>query len=102
MGRLETAEEAALRRYRNDVRFRAIVQSVVSAAMIEHGRIDPDRAGRAANEIATKACAILLETVFRDDAELNAQRQMAESYRKLAEEALVRSPHPPIFIGKPL
>lgn len=87
-------------RYRRDARFHALATSIVARVMNDHGRVDPERADQEAADIATRVAALVLETVFTEDAELNVQREIAERYCKLAEDALACSPIlPPIFIG---
>lgn len=90
-------EKTASERYREDARFNAIVQSIVSRVMKERGPVDPERADRDAYEIAIRVAAMVLETIFQEDAELNAQRELAERYKKIAEDALMFAP-PPMFI----
>jgi hypothetical protein len=87
----------ASERYRRDHRFHAIAQSVVTSVLREHGPVDPERADRDAYDIAIKVAAMVLETVFRDDAELNAQRAIADQYKKLALESLGFRPMPPLI-----
>lgn len=91
---------AAIERYSTDRRFRAVAQSIVSRVMIEHGRVDSERADRDASDIAIKVAVPLLETVFEEDAELNAMRHERDTYRKLAEDALRIAPMPS-FLVKP-
>lgn len=89
-------------RYDRDPRFRAIAQSVIREAMGEYTMRNPDADWREADRLATNVAAILLERVFKNDAELNAQREIAERYKKLCEETLAVSTRPPpimIFTG---
>ena len=98
--RAEHIKSLAIDRYRNDARFRALAMSTVSRAMHDHGRVDPYKADRDACDIATTACVVLLETIFQEDAELNAMRRERDEYKKIAERALALSPIPPIFLTK--
>ena len=86
--------------YHRDIRFRAIVQSIVAREMNAHGPIDPDRAALAAHDIATAVAATLLQTIYEEDAELREQKAIADRYRQLAEGALLVSSAPPISFTK--
>lgn len=89
----------ARERYEKDQRFRVIAQSVAARVMQDHlrerGQIDPDCAEEEAGDIALKVAVIMLETIFQNDAELNAQREMADRYRSIAESTVRLSVKPP-------
>jgi len=87
--------------YRRDARFHSIAASIVAHELDKHGRIDPDNADREAYDIATAVAAKLLQTIYEEDAELSAQKAIADQYRKLAERALMVSPVPPILVQSP-
>jgi hypothetical protein len=78
--------------YRNEHRFNQVVQTVVFRQMHEYGPIDPHEAPRAASEIATAACAFLLQRVYEDDAELKEWKRIAERMQKLALDSAMLSP----------
>ena len=90
--RAQATALAARKRYKIDLRFRSMVQSVVGQTRKELGRINPDRAERDATELALQSCALLIETIFQNDAELNALRHQVDAFRKMAEDALRLSP----------
>lgn len=92
-------EIAARRRYQSDLRFRGVAQSIVARVMQAHGPVDPERADLEASNIALDVCVMLLETVFREDAELGAMRAERDHFKVLAEQALRRSPMPPIMLS---
>lgn len=96
----EAISRRAIERYRNDARFRAVANYIVHRAMKEHGRIDPEYADEAAFRIAERATVLLLETIFENDAELKAQRELADHYKKMAEGALMITPLPGPFLAK--
>lgn len=77
-------ERQARERYHTDPRFRAIVQSVVHDALERH----PQFQNREGHDLGVDMAATLLERIFVEDAELQAQRALADHYRKLLEEGL--------------
>jgi hypothetical protein len=91
----ETAE--AVHRYRNDPRFRATTQSVVHEALQDFMRRNPGADHRAAHDLATEVAALMQARLFAADAELLAQREIAERYKRLAEDALSTSNRPPLL-----
>ncbi len=91
---------SAADRYNNDARFRAIAQSIVSRVLHAHGPINPEEADREAYDIAIRVAALLLETVFQNDAMLKAMREERDAFQKMAEDALCMSPMP-ISMRKP-
>lgn len=91
----------SVKRYHNDQRFRAITQSVVHEAMREYIDRNPDADYREAHRLAEKVAAIMQERLFNEDAELTTQRQLADHYRKIAEDALALSPQAPFFVPAP-
>lgn len=93
---VERVKKAA-HQFRNDARFRALVDSTVHEAFTEHGRIDPERAERDAHEIATWAAALLLARIYEQDAELRATREERDNYRALAENAFASTPSPMVW-----
>lgn len=95
----ETAMRAAEAMFR-ERRFAALVHSVVSQAVHKHGRIAPDDADRGAYDLATEVAAILLQTIYENDAELKAQKALADEYRKIAEDALDLSPMPLFILNR--
>lgn len=95
-----TVLERALLRYRTEARFRATVQSVVAQAMQKHGRVDPHRADHEAHDIATEVGAILLQTIYDEDAELNGLAHERDHFRAIAEQVLLASPHPLRLVNK--
>lgn len=84
--------ERAFEAYRKDQRFRMIADSCVAMAHQEHGRVDPERADRAVNDIATRAVVLLLQRIYEEDAELNALKWERDQYRRLAEDSLKFTP----------
>lgn len=96
---VERVKKAA-HQFRNDPRFRALVDSTVHEAFTEHGRIDPERPERGAHEIATWAAALLLARIYEQDAELRAMREERDRFRTLAENAFLAAPRPPILWPK--
>lgn len=86
----------ARERYDRDQRFRAIVQSVTHDVLERH----PNMQNREGCNLAEDMAATLLERVFSEDAELTAQRTMADRYRKIAEDVLALAP-PRMFLAKP-
>lgn len=89
----------AIDAYTREARFAVLVREVVARAMRDYGPIDPE-ASRAAHDIALDAAAILLKAIYEEDGELAAQKEIADRYRKLAEEALAVAP-PKLFVGRP-
>ena len=83
---------SAVESYRKDARFHAIALSCVAAALRDHGRVDPERADRAAHDIALAAVVLLLQRVYTEDAELAAMRIERDYYKKLAMEGLLSRP----------
>ena len=86
--------KAAAEQFRNDPRFRALVDSTVSEAFHQHGRLNPDTVERDAHDIATWASALLLARIYEQDAELRAMREERDSYKALAEHGLKLTPPP--------
>lgn len=86
----------ARERYERDQRFRALVQAVVHDVLGRH----PDMQTREGHNLAEDVAATVTERVFHEDAELLAQREMADRYRKFAEDAISLKP-PPMFLAKP-
>lgn len=78
--------------YRHDARFHALAQAHVSRAMTEHGPIDPEEADRAAYDIALQAAALLLQSIYEDDAELRALREENARLKEIAYVGLVSRP----------
>lgn len=94
------AHEQAIRRFRNEARFKAVCHSVVARAMQHHGRIDPQRADLDASDVALTAVALLYETFLQDDQELRALREERDHYRR-AYEACVPLSSSPQFLRLP-
>jgi hypothetical protein len=87
--------------YERDVRVRALVQSCAAFAQQEFGRVDPEKADRDANEIATRACMLLAGRIYTEDAEIVALRYERDQYRKLAEDTLLGLPRIPLIPDPP-
>jgi hypothetical protein len=96
---IEQTRSRARAAYERYPRFRMLVQSTVAHEINKHGPIDPDRAMRAAHDIATAVGATLLQRIYENDAELAEQKAMADHYRKIAEEALAVRPMP-VFLAR--
>lgn len=95
---LRTAEAAA-DRYQRDSRFRAMAMSIAHEVMREHVERNPDQEYREVANTVDRAVTVTMERIFHEDAELRAQREMADRYRKIAEDALATS-MPTLFIPK--
>lgn len=85
---MKIKSERAIELYQKEQRFRMLVLSAVGRAMQDYGEIDPDRNRQAAAEIAAHACAMLLETIYREDAEIAALREQLDQMTKVAQNAL--------------
>lgn len=99
--RIQKAWRDAVENYRRDARFAAIAQSCVAAAMHAYGEFDPRDAYRAASHIATDACALLLQRIYEDDAELKEQKAMADKFREMALEGAALRPMPMVIQTNP-
>lgn len=97
---MEARERRAIAAYNKDIRFRNIVQSLVAHEINKYGEIEPDRAALAAHRIATAVAASLLQAIYEDDAELTAQKALADRYRGIVEDALLVRPAPMFLTGK--
>lgn len=83
--------------YQKEVRFRHLVWSVVARA---HQDIPPELAdvlrdtGRMddIHELFLKVAALMLQVIYDNDMELNAQKQAADMYRSAVEKALLNTP----------
>lgn len=93
--------EDAIRSYRQDARFRAMVMSCVSEAIHRHGPIDPDRAEQHSLNLAELACAILLERIYTEDQELRLTRHERDLLRQHVERLGVLIQPAPIIVMKP-
>lgn len=82
----------AIERYRSDPRFRALAITIAHRAKAEFGRIDPERAERDGMELAIQVAMMTMEAFYQEDGELAAQRQIADHFKALAEQALAISP----------
>jgi len=78
--------------YRKDARFHALAQAHVSRAMTEHGPLDPEAALRDVYDIALRATALLLQSIYEDDAELRALREENARLKELAFVGLASRP----------
>lgn len=78
----ERAEiDEAVKAYRSDPRFRAFCQSAVSAAMQDHGRIDPNKIERDAHDIALVAAVLVFVRIYHRDAEIKALKAEVDMYK---------------------
>lgn len=94
---IEERSKRAHRAHMHDVIFNVYVRQVVAFAMQKHGPVDPERPERDAYEIAMEVAALLLQTVYEEDAEVKNLVAERDRYRKLAEDALLLRP-PSMFI----
>lgn len=94
---IEERSKRARRAHMHDLIFNRHVQHVVAFAMQKHGPIDPDHASHHAYNIAMEVAALLLKTVYEEDAEVRMLVAERDRFRKLAEDALSIRP-PPMFI----
>jgi len=92
MNATETAQEQhlkAVKRYQTEQRFRALTQTVVSRAMNDHPALSSSDDAWVISSAMTEACALMLSTIYDEDAELTALRAENESlraaYLKMAE-----------------
>ena len=94
MNKPATATEIMRDQYRNDVRFRQIVDYSVADAMAELRRnIDEDDIRmRDIHEVATLAAAKALKAAFDGDAEIKAAHIERDHYKMLAEQGLRFAP----------
>lgn len=93
-----TAIEQAQRIWETDPRIRMIVQRCAIEAFRDYGWIDPDRAERAAMEIAERACLLAVTRLIASDGEIMMARAERDAYKKLAEETINLRPMPPILL----
>lgn len=98
-GRCDHGVAAA--RYRTDIRFVHLVQQAAGRVMHDHAETNSTVPEREAYDSVIDACGVILEMVYKDDAELEALRTERDAYKKLCEEMTMRSPFPPIPLAKP-
>lgn len=75
----------AFDRYDRDHRFHAIVQSIVHDAMSHYMIRNPEANYREGSLLATNVAVTLLEKIFKEDAELRAQRELTDRYKKIIQ-----------------
>lgn len=94
---IEGLRRRALSQWQVDQMFHRTVRQAVALAMQKYGPIDPEDADRAAHDIATDVAAIVLKAVYEDDGLVKQLAAERDSYRKLAQDALLTRPTP-LFI----
>lgn len=82
----------AMEVYEKNARARALAMSCVAYAMQEYGPIDPERAERAAHDIASLAANLLVSRLYLEDSELRELKEENERLKKLAFETAVSRP----------
>jgi hypothetical protein len=65
-----------------------LAMSCVAYAMQEYGPIDPERAERAAHDIANLATGLLVSRLYLEDSELREMKEENERLRELAFNTL--------------
>ncbi len=69
----------AFESYRRDARFNALVQSTVARVMQSRRPINPERAEADAHDVGLEVAALLLQTIYEEDAEAKARHPEAEA-----------------------
>lgn len=99
----EQRRERAIDAYEREHRFRAIVQHIVHEGMQKRGIFNADELTYRPGDIARMmedVAAQVLQAVYEEDAELKAQKHIADHFRKIAED-LIRLAPPRPFIKDP-
>ncbi|PZQ63384.1 MAG: hypothetical protein DI570_09330 [Phenylobacterium zucineum] len=78
---IATALEAR-ERYQKNARFHAQAQAAAYAVLSEHCERFPQAAQRQIHDLALDVAARVIETVFKNDTELQAQRQIVDEFAK--------------------
>lgn len=74
----------AMELHEKDARARVLAMSCVAYAMQEYGPIDPERAERAAHDIASLAANLLCSRFYLEDVELRELKEENERLKELA------------------
>ncbi len=82
----------AFESYRRDARFNALVQSTVARVMQSRRPINPEKADADAHDVGLEVAALLLQTIYEEDAELNQLKAQVEIYRDAYEKVMLLSP----------
>ena len=87
-------------KYRDDQRFRRIIDGMVSLALtsVRHIEPEPDQLDRDRYEVAIRAASLVLAQIYEGDAEIVTLRAEVAHYKKVAEHATMISPMP-IFLA---
>lgn len=91
--------KTAAEMFKNDSRFRVLVQSCVTGAMQSHRfRSDSTIGKDDVYDVALNAAAVLLKRIYLEDAELAAMRYERDTYRDSLAKMSAMVPLPPVQI----
>jgi len=88
------------KKYREDVRFRRLVDTAVVSAVRDVQDAYPyrsDKDDRSVHEIASQACAMLLAMIYHNDSEIRHVRAEHDRMAKAYAQLINIRPMPPLF-----
>jgi hypothetical protein len=102
----DARRERAIDAYQREIRFRGIVQAIVHGAVAKSGVNDSHDGevtweARDVARFAEDVAAQVLQMVYEEDFELRAQKEIADRFRKAAQDALLMMPRQPFFVAPP-
>jgi predicted nuclease with TOPRIM domain len=91
---MENMMKTAVESYQNEMRFHRICDKVAACVMSETPKIDPEHERRDLHDAVTRAAILTLQSIYNDDAEINALRHEIKALRSMVEQSVKLSARP--------